>query len=168
MNLREEILREHSKTQCDKIVLWIGNDQNRFDELFTLFLGSDYRVTQRASWPLSYSTIAHPGLIKKNLSRLILNLKKPDLPNAVKRNSLRLLQNILIPQQLDGQVMEICFKYLESPKEAVAIKAFSLTVLGNLCRRYPEILPEIKLLIQDQMPHQTAAFKSRAKKLLSL
>jgi hypothetical protein len=55
---------------------------------------------------------------------------------------------------------------VESPTEAVAIKAFSLTILGNLAKKYPEIIPEIKLLIQDQMPDQTAAFKVRAKKLL--
>ena len=54
--------------------------------------------------------------------------------------------------------MDICFRYVASPKEAVAVKAFSLTVLGNLAKLYPEILPEIKLLIEAQLPNQTAAF----------
>jgi len=40
--------------------------------------------------------------------------------------------------------MDICFRCVASPKEAVAVKAFSLTVLGNLAKLYPEILPEIK------------------------
>jgi hypothetical protein len=30
---------------------------------------------------------------------------------------------------------------------------------------YPEILAEIKLMIEEQLPYQTAAFKSRAKKI---
>lgn len=167
MDLREEILKEHSKAQCDKIVQWIGNDQKRFDELFKLFLNGEYRVTQRAAWPLSYSAIAHPNLINKNLAVLLNNLKKPGLHNAIKRNSIRLLQHINIPEILHGEVMGVCFRYVESPNEPVAIKAFSLTVLGNLSKQYPEILPEIKLLIEEQLPHQTAAFKSRAKKLLN-
>jgi hypothetical protein len=62
--------------------------------------------------------------------------------------------------------MEICFRYVESPTEAVAIKAFALTILGKLAKKYPEIIAEIKLLIEDQLPHQSAAFKTRAKKLL--
>ncbi len=37
MNLREEILKEHSKTQCTKIVDWVGDSQQRFDELFQFF-----------------------------------------------------------------------------------------------------------------------------------
>jgi len=165
MILRDEILKENSKAQCNKIVQWIGNDQKRFNELFTLFLSDEYRVTQKAAWPLSYSAIAHPGLITKHLSKLINNLEKPGLHNAIKRNTVRLLQHIIIPEKFDGQVMEICFRYVASPTEAIAVKAFSLTVLGNLSKQYPEILPEIKLLIQEQLPHQTAAFKSRAKKL---
>lgn len=167
MNLREEILKEHSKAQCNKIVQWIGNDQKRFDELFQLFLNDEYRVTQRAAWPLSYSAIANPDLISKNLLKLINNLKKPGLHNAIKRNSIRLLQHITIPGKFHGEVMEICFRYVESPTEAVAIKAFALTVLGNLSKQYPDILPEIKLLIEEQLPHSTAAFKSRAKRLLN-
>jgi len=165
MNLREEILKEHSKTQCNKIVNWIGDSQKKFDELFNLFLNDKYRVTQRAAWPLSYSVIANPEFIKNNFSKLINNLKKPGLHNSIKRNSVRLLQHVSIPKKFHGDIMDVCFRYVESPTEPVAIKAFSLTVLSNLSRQYPEILPEIKLLIEEQWPHQTAAFKSRAKKL---
>jgi len=166
MNLREEILKEHSKAQCDKIVKWISDNQKKFDELFNLFLNDEYRVTQRAALPLSCSIIEHPNLIKKNLKKLLNNLKKPGLHNAVKRNTIRLLQHIEIPENYHGEVLQICFSYLESPAEPVAIKAFSLTVLNNLSKQYPDILPELKLLIEEQLPHQTAAFKSRAKKVL--
>jgi hypothetical protein len=162
-NLREEILKEHSKAQCTNIVNWVGASQQRFDELFNLFLNDEYRVVQRAAWPVSYAVIAHPEFIKKHWSSLIKNLQKPNLHNAVKRNSIRLLQDIAIPKKYQGQIMDICFKYVESPTEAVAVKAFSLTVLSNLAKQYPEILPELKLLIEDQLPHQTAAFRSRAK-----
>ena len=165
-NLREEILKEHSKIQCNKITAWVGDDQKRFDELFSLFLNDDHLVTQRASWPLSYCVSAHPRLMKKGMNRLVKNLQKPSLHDAVKRNTLRILQEIYIAKEYEGAVMNICFQYVESPVEAVAIKAFSLTVLGNLAKKYPEILPEILLLIEIQLPNQTAAFASRAKRLL--
>ncbi len=166
MKLREEILKEHSKAQCSKIVKWVGNDQKRFDELFHLFLNDIYRVTQRAAWPVSYCVIAQPGLIAKNWRKLISNLKKPILHDSIKRNSIRLLQNLEIPEKYHGEIMDICFKYLESPAEALAIKVFSMTVLGNLAKKYPDIIPELKLLIGEQIPHQTAGFVSRAKTTL--
>ncbi|MEO6720750.1 MAG: hypothetical protein ABIN67_10290 [Ferruginibacter sp.] len=167
-NLREEILKEHSLTQCNKIVHWVGDDQQKFNALFTLFLNDEYRVTQRAAWPLSKCVQAYPLFIKKEFGKLINNLQRPNLHDSIKRNTVRLLQHIDIPKKYHGQVMNICFDYVQSPKEAVAIKAFSLTVLGHLAKSYPEIMPEIKLVIEEQLPHQTAAFKSRAKKFLNV
>src|ERR1043166_3202174 len=100
MELRDMILESHSKSQTNKIINWVGQDQRRFDELVTLFLNDEYRVTQRAAWPLSYIAIAHPDLIKKHLKKLVENLRKPNLHNAIKRNTTRLLQHIPIPKTL--------------------------------------------------------------------
>ncbi|HAO47775.1 MAG TPA: hypothetical protein PLZ45_09725 [Ferruginibacter sp.] len=166
MKLREEILKEHSKNQCAKIVTWVGSNQSRFAELFSLFLHDEYRVVQRASWPVSYCVQAHPSLIGIHWKQLLKNLHKTNLHDAVKRNSIRLMQDIKIPEKYHGEVMTICFEYLGSPKETVAVKVFSMKVLGNLATRYPEIAPELKILIEDQLPDQTPGFKSCARKVL--
>ena len=166
MDLRETILAEHSKANCNKVVNWVGKSQQRFDELFGLFLTSDYRINQRAAWPLSYCVINHPEFIRKHFSKLVNNLKKPKLHDAVKRNTLRLLQHIEIPKRFHGQLMDLCFNYILSPTEPVAIKAFSLTVLQNLSKQYPEIKNEVKLVIEERWEHETTAFRTRAKKFL--
>jgi len=167
MKLREQILKEHSKANRAAIVKWIGTSQERFDQLFDLFLNDEYRVVQRAAWPLSYTVIAHPRLIQKHFSRLLRNLEKPGIHDSVKRNTVRLLERILIPERFHGQVMNICFNYIASPEEAVAIKAFSLTVLERLSDQYPEIKTELKTIIEDRWDYESAAFRSRAKKILS-
>jgi hypothetical protein len=166
VNLREEILKEHSKAQCTKIVNWVDDSQQRFDELFQLFLSNEYRVVQRAAWPVSYCVQAHPRLIRKHLKELIKNLGKPKLHNAVKRNSIRLLQFIELPKKYEGDVMNLCFYYLGSPSEPVAVKVFSLVVLSRLAKDHPGIVPEIKLLIEEQVAGQTAGFVSRANRFL--
>ena len=166
MNLRAEILKEHSKAQCTKIVNWVGSNQQRFDELFHLFLNDEYRVVQRSAWPMSYCVDAHPALISKHWKALMDNLKKQNLHNAVKRNSIRLMQDIELPEAYHGEIMGLCFTCLESPKESLAVKVFSMSALANLARYYPEIKPELKLIIEDQQPHQSGGFKSRAKMVL--
>ena len=50
----------------------------------------------------------------------------------------------------------------------VAIKAFSLTTLFNLSKFYPEVENELKLIIENNWDNETAAFKSRGKKILQL
>ena len=166
MNLREAILQEHSKTQCTKIVDWVGDSQQRFNQLFQLFLQDEYRVVQRAAWPVSYCVEAHPEFIRHNFDKLLNNLQRSNQHVAVKRNTIRLLQYVQIPKKFQGKVMNICFEYLESPDTPVAIKAFSLTVLANLSTQYPDIIPELRLIIEDLLPNQTAAFSNRANHLL--
>ena len=159
-------MAEHSKANCTRIVKWVGNNQQRFDELLNLFLNDEYRVVQRAGWPISNLVIAHPQLIQKHFTKLLQNVKKPGIHDAVKRNTVRLLQDITIPERFHGKVMNLCFDYIISPSEKVAVKAFSLTILEKLAMRYPEIKPELKTIIEDRWDFETAAFKSRAKKIL--
>lgn len=167
MDLRKTILQEHSKTNCLKIVHYVGVDSNRFDELFHLFLNDDEtRVVQRASWPLSYCVKNHPRFITKHLAALFKNLHKSNIPEAAKRNTLRLLQFIEIPKKYHAIVINTCFDYIISSKEKPAIKAFSITILQNLSQIYPAIIQELKLIIEERMHLESAAFKSRAKKFM--
>jgi hypothetical protein len=167
-NLREEILKEHSKKQCTRIVEWIGNDEDRFEQLLHLFLTDEYRVTQRGAWPLSYAVVANPSFLKNSMERLLNNLKKPGLHDAIKRNTLRIIDHVAFPKKYEGRIMNFCFGYLESPSEAVAVKALSLSILGKLASRYPEIIPELRLMIEEQVPHQKPAFLSQARRLLKV
>lgn len=166
MHLRETLLSRHSKPTCLAIVKWIGSNQKRFDELFHLFLNDEPLVIQRAAWPLSYAVIANPKLISKHFGKLLKNLDKHRLHDAVKRNTMRLLQDIDIPERYQGIVMNRCFDYIISPSEKPAVKAFSLTVLHNLSNQYPEIKQELKTIIEDRWDIESAAFKSRARKIL--
>jgi hypothetical protein len=167
MNLRETILQEHSKSQTNKIVTWIGNNPVRFDELFHLFLTDEYRVVQRAAWPLSYAALHHPFFIEKQLGKLLKYLKQPNLHDAVKRNTMKILQAIHIPKKYHGLVMDTCFTYISSPNEKAAVKAFSLTILHQLSALYPEIRQELKTIIEDRWNFETPAFKARAKKIIN-
>ena len=166
MNIEDALLKEHSKAQCDKIVKYIGNNKERFAELMKLFFKGEYRVTQRAAWPMSYCVRKHPQLINPYFKRLLDNLEKPGLHDAILRNTVRLLQDADIPETHHGRVMTICFNFIQSNDTAVAIKAFSLSILHNLSKKYPEILPVLKTIIEERWEHETAAFRSRAKKIV--
>ena len=165
--LREMLLKEHTTAQRDAIIKWVGTDATRLNCLLKLFLANEYRVTQRAAWPIGYIGEKNPELIKEYLDQLVNNLRQPSLHQAVKRNTLRLLQTIEIPEELHGTLLHACLGFLESMDETVAVKAFALTVLERLSRYYPEILPEIRLIVEAQLPHQTPAFKVRARPFLS-
>jgi hypothetical protein len=166
MDLLKTLEKEHSKEQRDKIVRYIGNDPERFAALMDLFLKGEYRVTQRAAWPMSYCVGNHPELINPYFKQILPLLKKPGVHDAVIRNIVRILQFVTVPKRYHGQLMAACFDFIASNDVPVAIKAFSLTILENLSKEYPDIKSELKLIIEERWPHETAAFRSRAKKIL--
>lgn len=166
MDLHQLLRSEHSKKQTDRIVRYIGDDRERFAVLIDLFFKGEYRITQRAAWPLSYCVRAHPALIGPYFKPLLDNLARKDIHVAVVRNTLRLLQDVDIPKRYQGRVMTTCFDFIQSVETPIAVKAFSLTVLANLSSLYPEIRGELQLIIEEQWEHATPAFRSRAKKFL--
>jgi hypothetical protein len=168
MDILESLKQEHSKKQTDRIVTFIGSDKKRFARLIGLFFEGEYRITQRAAWPLSYCVRAHPELIEPYFKHLLDNLKRKDIHVAVVRNTVRLLQDVTIPKKYQGRVMSTCFDFLLSPEKPIAVKAFSLSILCNLSKEHPDIGGELKLIIDEQWEHSTPAFRSRAKKALKM
>jgi hypothetical protein len=164
--LREEILKEHSKVHALKIAGYACESKTNFKELMKCFLDDEYRLAQRAAWSVSWAARKKPEMIYPHLESLVSVLHKKNVHDAVIRNSIRVLQGIEIPDKFHGQVMDACFRFMEKPSTPVAIKVFSLTTLFNLSKKYPEIKPELKLIIEDNWEHETAAFRSRAKKIL--
>src|ERR1700747_3716244 len=142
MKLREEILKEHSKRQCLKIVAWVGDDKKRFAELITLMLNDEYRVAQRAAYPISYCVEKYPALIKPWFGKMIKKMGDKKAHDAVRRNALRILENVDIPEKYCGQLFEISNNYLHDLKEPIAVRAFSISVMCNIAKKYPDLKTE--------------------------
>jgi hypothetical protein len=166
MDLRKEILKEHSKVQTQKIVTYIGNNAARFKNLVTVFLEGPYRVTQHAAWPLAICVEQHSALVTPHLVLLLKHLQKPGIHDAVKRNTIRLLQHIEIPKRLHGKVADLCFGYLSDNEENIAVRVFSMSVLEVITRERPELKRELQMIIEDHLPFASPGYLSRARKVL--
>ncbi len=165
MNIKDQLLKENSKENAKIIAAYIQGNPNRFSDLLALFFNDEWRITQRASWVVSKCADQHPHLITPHLDKLVLNLEKPTIHVAVKRNTLRILQEVVIPEKLCGSLANTCFQFLES-KAPIAVKAFSITILANMLPKYPELANELTIILQNQLPFASPAFKQRANKVL--
>jgi hypothetical protein len=166
MKLSAEILKEHSKNQCDKIVGYVGNDSAKFAQLVEVFLQGPYRITQRAAWPLSHCVEQYPHLLKPHWKDLLVFVNKPGIHDAVKRNVVRMFQFVRVPKIHQGRTANLCFRFLKDTKEPVAIRVFAMTVLAIIAREVPELKNELILIIEDQLPYASAGFLSRSRKVL--
>lgn len=163
--LRSEILQKHSKAQTMHIVHQIGDDRAAFDELMQLFLHDEYRVVQRAAWVVSYCLEAHPEWAPDYLPDLLKNLKNP-VHDAVKRNTVKCLEFVAIPEELVGEAVNTLFQFLADPREPIAVRCYSMTALFNVCKHEPDLLEELRLTIEDMMPYATAGLRARGSGVL--
>ena len=165
MDLHTALLQEYSKAHTLQIATYIGADEQHFAELMDLFLHTNYRVAQRAARVVDHCVATHPALIQPYLAVLAQQLSKP-VHDTIKRNTLRLLQYIPLPEALWGEVADSCFGFLMNANTAIAIKVFSMTVLLQIVRQVPDLKHELKLVLEEQLPYGSPGFVNRAQKVL--
>lgn len=164
MDLESYIRERHSREYAEKVAEYIGDDKKRFKELMNLFFVNDYRLNQRSSWAVLITIQKNPKLVKPYLPKMLKKLDEK-VHDAVIRNTIRIFEVIEIPESIEGELYAKCYHYLTSLQYPVAIKAFSMTVASRIALKYPELQNEILETIDYQLPHSTAAFKSRAKRV---
>lgn len=166
MNLAQTIPERYSQIEIQPIINWIGGLEERFADLMEVFFDGNTRKNQYAAGIMIHCVDRWAYLLNPYVERLILNLQDPNLHDAIKRNTVRVLQDVEIPEKLHGMMAEIAFTYLQNPTEAIAIKVFSMTIVYNLTKKYPELKEELRFILEEQMPFQSAGFRSRAGKIL--
>ncbi|MFK8103084.1 MAG: hypothetical protein AB8G15_11185 [Saprospiraceae bacterium] len=165
MDLRTEILKEHSKKQAVRLADFVGKNTTRFAALMELFLRDNLVVCQRSSWVVIHAVQQYPSLISPYLEEMIDNLDK-EVHSAVKRNTVRIFQDIAIPEELLGKAVDVCFRLLDDPQEAIAVRVFSMQVLYNACLREPDLKDELRITIESHLEFGSSGFISRGKKIL--
>lgn len=146
------------------MIKWVGASPDRFRLLVAVVTGEDPLLAARAAWSLTYVVENNPALIKSHFNKLLRRMEEPGWPDGVRRNIIRSLEFVDLPRQWEGLVMNTCFRFLTDPMEKAAVKASCITILAKLARKFPEIKPELQLVVQDQWDREGAAFRSRAKK----
>jgi len=154
----------HRKSQRDEVVQYVGSDPKKMKVLMSFFLDDKWhwRYNQRAAWPIGVIGKKQHKLIKPYLAKMVRTLKNP-AHNAVARNTLGIFQNIEIPEDLEGELYESCFRFLADPKAAIALRAFSITVLTRIALKYEDLREELIAEIEEHLPFGTMAFKVRAR-----
>lgn len=167
MNIRAQLLQEHSKINTQLIVDWIDQDIERVAQLVDLFIHDEYRVIQRASWVLSEVGCKYPQLLRPHYAPIIASMQNPVHPGVV-RNGLKYFADtkVTLPEQEEGLLVQLCFDVLLDPQQAVAIQVHAMQCIANLLPVYPDLAIELKEIIETGLEHGTAGYCSRGRKIL--
>ena len=167
-SIRERIWNDYSKASFQQIALELSKDDRAFNEFLHLLQDTEKTVINRAAWILSFIFEINKSYIMDALPQLVKLIQETNATIALKRNILRILQFVNIPESLHDAVMQVSFDHLENRQMAVAVRCSSMTVLANLAKYYPEIKQEITAILHTDLHYGTSAgFRSRAKRILN-
>jgi hypothetical protein len=167
MDLQKALNAAHSRSSVNCIIGWVGKSPARFNQLVSYLLKGPPGIPPRAAWPVSYCVQAYPGLAQPYLKSFAHILGKKELDGAVKRSIVRMLQFVNIHKNLQGSVADHCFTFLSDPKEAPAVRVFSMRVLENHTALNPDLRNELALILEEQLPYASAGFVCRARKIIA-
>lgn len=166
MNFKEVLLENHSLALMKAIKKYVGDDKKRFGELMKIALSDDKILAPRASWAALHAGDKNQKLLNPWIGKMIQHLYRP-IHSSVKRNILRLFQDIVIPEKYRGSLIEISYKLIFASQEPIAVRVFAMTVVCNQVAFHPELKNELELVVKEMMiPGAPPAFHARGKKIL--
>jgi hypothetical protein len=165
MDFVAQLLKEHSRSNTDKIIKAIGSSKSDFKKIIDIIYQEEPPLPQRASWVLPGVNAKHPALLTPYLPRFIDTIRVFKV-DAVKRNMMTVLAVHPIAAHLEGKLVTLCFDLVLAPDETVVVKVHALQAIANVCEKHPELINELKAVIAEQVPKNTAAFSARARHIL--
>ena len=165
MNYTAQLLKEHSRSNIDYVTKAIGNNSTEFKKIIDIIYNGKAPLPQRASWLLATVNEKNPELLEPYISKFINDIKKMKT-DATRRNMSVVLASHKIPEKLQGKLINVCFDLILSSDEKVVMKVHAMQCIANIAKEHPEIIPELKAVIKNQLPKTTAAFHARARNIL--
>ncbi len=155
------------------------NNPELIPKLLDILFMVDDKISPRAAWVLEFMCSQDIKYLIQYLDRFTANLHKVHIDSAVRPvakiceilakaytsktdNKIKTALN----RTYKERIIETCFDYMINNKK-VAAKAYGMTTLFLLGEEFDWVHPELKLILERDFHSQSAAFKARAKQILT-
>ena len=161
----ERIDNLRSIETIDEIVSEIYQNPALIDEIIGFVENHNPTVAWRTAWILDKLSVKKPSLIVPYHKTLVGMLKKTN-NNSIRRLFTKILGANLTKDCEDGELIDKCLNWIIHPKIPIAVKANAMQLLFELCRIYPELIPEFRMVVEEGLPTGSKGYKSKARNLL--
>jgi hypothetical protein len=165
MELKNLVKNAKSKKTMMQIAERAIESPSELLELVNYSNSKDDAYFYSASWALSLVSDSNKDLLMPHIASLLQTIQSCQ-HLGLKRNLMKVLQNIDIPKNLVFEIGDTCLGFLKNNKATIAVKAYAVTTLEHLLIIETCFHEETLFELEKQMIHATPAFKARAVKYL--
>jgi hypothetical protein len=149
MDAKKEILKGLNVDNAKRIAKQICSDPKKAKEFVKLIFDEDTNVSMRSVWILSHVSAKNPEIISPYLPQFLKYLNSKDPHPGTIRCILNCIEEFDIPEKYCGEIFDHCMNYTKNATLPHAIRAFSITILGHICQKYPELKSEVELILSE-------------------
>jgi hypothetical protein len=165
MDFRSALADIPSGVGKELLICEVIKSESHFDHLFDLALHEKDPVAWRASWILDVSDERKPGAARKYIPGIVKALPALNSMGTL-RSLLRLLTRYPIPEEKQGLLIDLCFRYLVSGLYPVAVKAYAMQIIYNHVLLFPDLKNELTAILEEHADNNSIAFRARGNNLI--
>lgn len=154
----QQLDSESSRANFDFVTYIIGDNPEAFAEVMTIAFTAKPPVSFRAAAVAETVCRTYPQLILPYTDQILSDYFRFN-HDGVKRGLLKALMYIELTEEQEGRMLDLGLQIISQPKEKVAAKAYALQILSSISAKYPDIRPEILMVIQTVEDQGSAGWK---------
>jgi hypothetical protein len=163
--VRKLLTRHVSRSYTDLQVNMILQKPELFDHYIACWLLHEQPVSRFAAWVITHAVQLSPDLAASHLNQLIEHAPLMN-HDGEKRSLAKIFTLIPLPQNLYGEILDLCFEWMSDNHEAIATRAYCMETLLILSREFPEIRGEMIAVIENNIDFFSAGLKNKGMKVL--
>lgn len=160
-----DFLTNSSRQMVDEGAAFVRSTKGAFDLMIQKAFENEGKESWRAARIIDISCEGNEKLIRPYIPDICTFL--PKLNESSQRSFLRLFSRLDTIEfgNHAGLLINFCFEALTDMNKPVAVKAISMTIIYAFGAEEPDLLNELKLIIEDMAEYMSPAFKGRARQL---
>ncbi|TRX61161.1 hypothetical protein [Carboxylicivirga sp. M1479] len=125
-----------------------------------------HKIAWRSAYLLDLSHDLDKTILDEHL-QLLMDRTPLLSSQSIKRHYLRILSQHDLSEVADGQLLDCCFEWLQTEETPIAVKAHCMQILYDLTVPYPELISELKAVLENLIPYGSKGEVNKAKKILA-
>jgi len=158
---------DSSKLIGDQVVDAVGDNPEYFKMILDICLYEKYPLAMRAGRAVALCNEKNPSFIVPYLDELIDKIAVSEI-DGVKRGIMKAFCESVDLRQFNnlGKLVDLCFKWLLNPKEAVAVRYYSMEILYKTCKLEPALINEFIAVLETLVDNPSVGLAGRARKII--
>ncbi|MFA7275076.1 MAG: hypothetical protein WC044_14495 [Crocinitomicaceae bacterium] len=129
------------------------------------FQTSDEKYCSHGTWVCAHIAEKDNSVFVPLQGKIMHFLQTEKLQSGL-RNWMKVLTFVPLKEEYEGEMIDLCVKFIENSSNKVALHVYAMMNLIPLMKKYPEILPEILALLDLHSEGKSPAYHAVFRKFV--